>query len=75
MRVLLLLLVLAVIGVSLVRWLDHKPPTPVTAQDARSGAAPPAVPTRPQDVKTFEQDLNRFMRDTAEQRARQEPQQ
>ena len=31
----------------------------------------PAVPTRPQDLKAFEQDLNRFMQDAATQRGRQ----
>jgi hypothetical protein len=75
MRVLLLLLALAVIGVGLAQWLGHKPPAPATPQTAQSSPTPPAVPTRPQDVKAFGQDLNRFMEDTAAQRARQEPQQ
>ncbi len=75
MRVLLLLLVLAVIGVGLAQWLGHKPPAPAIPQTAQGSPAPPAVPTRPQDVQTFGQDLNRFMEDAAARRARQEPQQ
>ena len=75
MRVVLLLLVLAVIGVTLARWLSNKPPAPAAPQNPPTGMVVPAVPTRPQDVKAFGQDLNRFMQDAAEQRARQEPQQ
>lgn len=70
MRVVLLLVVLAVIGLTLARWLVPKPPPappPHTAEPA-----PPTVPTRPQDLKAFERDLNRFMQDAATQRAGQE---
>lgn len=33
--------------------------------------AAPKIPTAPQDVKKFEQDINAFMLDTADQRAKQ----
>lgn len=75
MRVVLLLLVLAVIGVTLVRWLNNEPPAPAPPQNAPNGVVVPAAPTRLQDIKAFEQDINRFMQDAAERRARQEPQQ
>ena len=67
MRVLLLLVVLAVIGLTLARWLGEKP----TASRVPPEAATTAVPTRPQDLKAFERDINRFMQDTATQRNRE----
>jgi len=70
MRIVLLLIVLAVIGLILARWLGEKPPTSRVPPEAATSAAP-AVPTRPQDLKAFEQDLNRFMQDTARQRRRE----
>ena len=70
MRILLLLVVLALIGLTLARWLGQPPPTSRVAPPPDSTAAP-AVPTRPQELKKFEQDLNRFMQDAATQRGRQ----
>lgn len=70
MRILLLLVVLAIIGLILTRWLDQPPPAAHVPPPADSTAAP-AVPTRPQDLKKFEQDLNRFLQDAATQRRRQ----
>ena len=70
MRIVLLLVVLAVIGLTLARWLGQPPPTSRVAPPAESTAAP-AVPTRPQELKKFEQDLNRFMQDAASQRRRE----
>ena len=70
MRILLLLIVLAVIGLTLARWLGEKPVASRIPPEAATSAAP-AVPTRPQDLKPFEQDLNRFMQDAATQRGRQ----
>ncbi len=73
MRLILLLVVLAIIGLTINQWLNQKPAT--TAIPQQAGTIPtPAVPTRPQDVKKFEQDINRFMQDAAKQPSRQEPQ-
>ena len=73
MRILLLLVVLAVIGLTLARWLGQPPKPAPTPAEATTTAAPavPAVPTRPQELKQFEQDLNRFLQDAATQRGRQ----
>lgn len=72
MQIVLLLVVLAIIGLVTVQWLGGKQPAPPPAPPASSQVtAPPPVPTRPQDVKAFEQDLNRFMDDAAMQRERQ----
>ena len=68
MRIVLLLIVLAVIGLTLARWLGQPPKTAPVPLEA---ATTPAVPTRPQDLKKFEQDLNRFMQDAATQRGHQ----
>lgn len=71
MRMVMLLIVLAVIGLTLTQWLGHKPPPVV--QETPDRAAPPSVPTRPEDLKTFEKDINRFMQDAARQRQENAP--
>ena len=73
MRMVMLLIVLAIIGMSLVQWLGHQPPAPVISQETPDRAAPPTVPTRPEDLKTFEKDINRFMQDAARQRQENAP--
>jgi len=70
MRILLLLIVLALIGLTLARWLGEKPTT-TRVPPAATPTALPAVPTRPQELKQFEQDLNRFLQDAATQRRRE----
>ena len=70
MRIVLLLIVLAIIGLTLARWLGQSPPASRVPPPADSTAAP-AVPTRPQDLKKFEQALTRFIQDAATQRSRQ----
>lgn len=72
MRILLLLIVLAVIGLTLARQMSEKPATArVSSAPTESSATTPTVPTRPQELKKFEQDLNRFIQDAATQRDRQ----
>ena len=73
MRIVLLLVVLAVIGLTLARWLGQPPPTSHVPPPPDSTAVPavPAVPTRPQELQKFEQDLNRFMQDAARPRRRE----
>ncbi len=73
MRVLLLLLVLAVVGVTLAQWLGSKPPNPLAAQETAvpNRLMPPTLPTRPQDLKGFEKDINQFVQDGTKQQARQ----
>lgn len=76
MRMVLLLVVVAVIGLVLVKWLNHSPPPVLSEPHPPHQAAtrePPQVPTRPQDLKQFEQDMNHFMQDAAKQRGREEP--
>ena len=70
MRLLLLLVVLAIIGLTLARWLGQPPP-PSHVPPPPDSTATPTVPTRPQDLKKFEQDLNRLMQDAATQRRRE----
>ncbi len=56
MRIVLLLIVLAIIGLTLARWLGQSPPAAHVPPPAASTAVP-AVPTRPQELQKFEQDL------------------
>jgi len=43
MRMVMLLIVLAIIGLTLTRWLGHKPPPPPVSQATSDHAAPPAA--------------------------------
>ncbi|MDG4551751.1 MAG: hypothetical protein P9G45_15230 [Candidatus Contendobacter sp.] len=70
MRIVLLLIGLAVIGLTLARWLGQPPPA-ARIPPLRDSTTAPAVPAQPQDLKKFEQDLNRFMQDAASQRRRE----
>jgi hypothetical protein len=73
MRVVMLLLVVAVIGLLMAQMLSHQPPVAAIQQGTASSPIPPAAPTHPRDVKTFEQNMNRFIQDASKQRANQEP--
>ena len=55
---------------TLARWLGQ-PPLTAHVPPPLDSTTTPAVPTRPQDLKKFEQDLNRLMQDTATQRRRE----
>lgn len=73
MRIVMLLAVLAIIGMTLVQWLGHKPPPPVVTSETANTATPPSVPARPGDLKKFEKDINRFMQDSARQHLEKAP--
>lgn len=75
MRIILLLAAVAIVGLAGTRWLSSPSAIPASTVEAQSRLTPPPVPTRPQELKTFSKDLDRFMQDTAAQRARQEPDQ
>ena len=75
MRIILLLVVLTIIGLISTQWIGGKQSTPPAALPSPANSAtltPPPVPTRPQDLKQFEQDMNRFMQNAATQRDRQD---
>ena len=65
MQYVLLLIVAAVIGFAIVKQLEKPelPPEPAVSSEN----APPAVPTRPQDVEQFDQDINQFVQDAAKE--------
>jgi len=50
MRIVLLLIAGAVIGLTLTRWLGEPPATTQPPPDAMDPTAAPVVPTRPQDL-------------------------
>jgi hypothetical protein len=68
MRIVMLLVVLAIMGMTLVQWLGHKPSPTVVASETGDHAVAPSVPTRPEDLKKFEKDINQFMQDAARKR-------
>jgi hypothetical protein len=53
----------AILGAIAVQQLRPTPP------DKAGGASTPKIPTRPQDIETFERDINRFVEDAGRRRA------
>lgn len=66
MRLILLLIVLAAIGLLVARQLQG-PATPQPAADAEARQGLPRVPQNPQGVQQFGQDMNRYVQDAAKQ--------
>lgn len=60
MRMLILVIAAAIVGLLAARQLTGPPAAP-TSTDAGT----PAVPERPQDVEGFERDMDRFMDESA----------
>ena len=72
MRLVMLLVVMLSIGVGLAQWLNAKPPLSLPSRSALvpDGSGLPAIPTRPQDLKRFEQELNQLVQDAADRQDR-----
>lgn len=74
MRMVVLLLALLVVGLLVARQLGGGAPAQVQKQEAMSDVAVPAmpaVPTRPQDVPKFEQQVEGYVNDLAAERVKQ----
>lgn len=74
MRMVALLLALLVVGLLVARQLDGGAPAQVQKPEAISDVAVPAVPvvpSRPQDVPKFEQQVEGYVNDLAAERAKQ----
>ena len=74
MRLVVLLLALLVVGLLVARQLGGGAPAQVQKQEAISDVAVPAmptVPTRPQDVPKFEQQVEGYVNELAAERAKQ----
>lgn len=66
MQYVLLLIVVAIIGFAIVKQLE-KPELPPEPAVVSGENTPPTVPTRPQEVEQFGQDMSRFLQDTAKE--------
>jgi len=71
MRMVVLLLTLLVVGLLVARQLGGGSPVQVQKPEAISDVAVPVVPTRPQDVPKFEQQVEGYVNDLAAERAKQ----
>lgn len=60
MRILIVVIAAAIVGVLAARQLTGPPAAPVSTD-----AGTPTVPERPQDVEGFERDMDRFMDESA----------
>ncbi|WP_159560719.1 hypothetical protein [Alcanivorax sp. S71-1-4] len=69
MRIVILLIVLAIIGL-LVTQRINTPPSDTPPPEA-TREAPPQVPTRPQDVEAFNEQMQQFTDDAAARRQQQ----
>lgn len=66
MRMLILLIALAIIGLIIAQQLAGPAEKPAAPTD--SPATAPEVPTRPQELRGFERDINRFVQESAQTR-------
>lgn len=74
MRLVVVLLALLVVGLLVARQLGGGSPAQVQKPEALSDVAVPgmpAVPTRPQDVPGFERQVESYVNDLADERAKQ----
>ena len=69
MRMILVMIVLVVIALLVAKQLQGPVAAPQSAVSDEQGV--PHVPTRPQGVPAFEEDINAFTLESAEARARQ----
>lgn len=70
MRMIFLLVALLIIALLLTRQIGG-PPAPEPATTSLQANPPPKVPTRPQDVQRFGEDMDKFVQDSAERRKKQ----
>lgn len=71
MRMIVVLLALLVVGLLVARQLGDGPPAQVEKPAAVSDVTVPAMPTRPQDVREFERQVEGYVNDLAAERAKQ----
>jgi hypothetical protein len=70
-RIIVLLIVLLVVGLLMYRQLEVGSPAKIEKIEGNSGNRAPKVPVRPQDIKSFDQQINSFVIDAATDRAKQ----
>lgn len=72
MKLIVLLAAVLIVGLLFLQQLDNEPSPPENVVD-NNPAAPeaPRVPTNPEELKTFENDINQFMDDAAKKRMEQ----
>ena len=68
MRMILLLLALLIVGLLVYQQLGGPPDRSIEVPDGGAASQAPRVPQRPQDLPAFEQDMQQFMQDSAEER-------
>ncbi|HYW02911.1 MAG TPA: hypothetical protein VFA86_03130 [Gammaproteobacteria bacterium] len=67
MRLILLLVALAIVGLLVARSLHHPAPPAAATPQAHSTSGPPRVPTTPQEVPGFKKNMNSFVHRTEQQ--------
>lgn len=71
MRLIVILVALLVVALLVKKQLDSSPSTEAyKALIDESGLSTPKVPTSPSEIKQFEDDMNQFMQDAADQKAK-----
>lgn len=68
MRSIVVLLALLIVGLLVYQQLGGLPGRSVEPVDSETGPEIPRVPQRPQDLPAFEQQMQQFMQDSAEER-------
>lgn len=68
MRMIVILLALLVVGLLVYQQLGGLPDRSIDPVGGETGPEVPRVPQRPQDLPAFEQQMQQFMQDSAEER-------
>lgn len=64
MKLISMLLALLIIGYLILQQIYNPAATDAGEQTSYDSLEPPKVPTRPQDVQKFDQDINQFVNDS-----------
>ena len=68
MRMIVILLALLIVGLLVYQQLGGLPDRSIDPEDSETGTEVPRVPQRAQDLPAFEQQMQQFMQDSAEER-------
>ena len=71
MKLISMLLALLIVGYLVLQQVNKPAATDAVDAASHAEAEPPKVPTQPQDVQAFKQDINQFMHDSKARRDEQ----
>ena len=68
MRMVVMLIALLIIGLLIYKQIDSDSIQPIETESTLSDSAPPKIPTKPDEIKKFDSQMNEYMKKEAEKR-------